>query len=197
MVSKELVGTRIRQARVGQRKTLKDVEATSGFSSTHISEIERGRTSPTIGALIRIAHALDKDPSYFIEERQLEEVCVTTPEERPAEIIGLGFSGSDYRVLSLTRGILGGRLLAYDLTLQAKGAVSFHHLPESGDLGLVCLAGSCRLIMGGDAVPFGVGDSLHMVVDEGSLVLEGDGEAPAQILIVMDPKEAIAQGTPP
>ena len=83
MVSKELVGTRIRQARLGQRKTLKDVEAASGFSSTHISEIERGRTSPTIGALIRIANALDKDPGFFIEERELDEVCITSPENRP------------------------------------------------------------------------------------------------------------------
>jgi type IV pilus assembly protein PilB len=54
--------------------TLKNVETLSGLSSTHISEIERGMTSPTIGALIRIAHALKKDPSYFIEERKLIEV---------------------------------------------------------------------------------------------------------------------------
>jgi transcriptional regulator with XRE-family HTH domain len=192
MVSKELVGTRIRQVRTKQRKTLKDVEAASGFSSTHISEIERGRTSPTIGALIRIAHALDKDPSFFIEERELEEVCVTSQEARPATVVGLDFSGSGLQVESLTRGILGGRLLAYEVALEHEGTAQVRNLPESGDLCITCLSGACEISIGERSVPFEQGDSLHVGVEDARISFHGsNGQGGARILVVIDPKEAI------
>jgi transcriptional regulator with XRE-family HTH domain len=191
MVSKELVGTRIRQVRTKQRKTLKDVEAASGFSSTHISEIERGRTSPTIGALIRIAHALDKDPSFFIEERELEEVCVTSQEARPASVIGLDFSGTGVQVESLTRGILGGRLLAYEVTLEERGTAQVRNLPESGDLCLNCLSGNCEISVGERTVPFERGDALHVAVEDAKISLHAGTGQGAHVLVVIDPKEAI------
>ena len=191
MVSKELVGTRIRQARLGQRKTLKDVEGASGFSSTHISEIERGRTSPTIGALIRIADALDKDPGFFIEERELDEVCITSPENRPAKTPGLDVEGAEVRVDSLTRGILGGRLLAFEITLEPGAQAALRRLPENGDICLVCLEGECSLQMGEETVPFAPTSSLHVCVEEAEVILHGAADARGRVLALLDPKEAI------
>ena len=192
MVSKELVGSRIRQIRLAQRKTLKQVEARSGFSSTHISEIERGRTSPTIGALIRIAFALDKDPSYFIEERELDEVCITSPENRPARTLGLVFAGEGFRVDGLTRGVLGGRLLAYEIALEPGGEAHPEKLPDSGDICLTCVEGECSLVLGGELVSFGVGSSLHHCVDEGVIALKAHPHLPARVIVFLDPKEAIS-----
>ena len=63
MMTKEQLGTRIRSVRKERGLTLKELERVSGFSATHISEIERGKTSPTIGALVRISNALGKDTS--------------------------------------------------------------------------------------------------------------------------------------
>ena len=51
MLSKADLGSRLRDVRKTQSLTLKQLERTSGFSATHISEIERGKTSPTIGAI--------------------------------------------------------------------------------------------------------------------------------------------------
>jgi transcriptional regulator with XRE-family HTH domain len=192
MVSKELVGSRIRQIRLAQRKTLKDVEARSGFSSTHISEIERGHTSPTIGALIRIAHALDKDPSYFIEERELEEVCITGPESRPARAAGLDLRGSSFEVEALTRGVLGGRLLTFELWLEPDAEVAPQRLPESGDVCLVCLEGECSLLIDGKPMEFQAGSSLHFCVEDAAFSLRGIEGQRARIAIILDPKEAIS-----
>ena len=191
MVSKELVGTRIRQARLGQRKTLKDVEGASGFSSTHISEIERGRTSPTIGALIRIADALDKDPGFFIEERELDEVCITSPENRPTLTPGLDLDGPGACLDSLTRGILGGRLLAFEINIEPGAEVAVRHLPEIGDLCLVCLEGDCSLLLSENSMPFGPGSSLHVCVEEAGLTLQGAPDTKCRVLAFLDPKEAI------
>jgi transcriptional regulator with XRE-family HTH domain len=192
MVSKEMVGNRIRQIRQQQRKTLKDVEAHSGFSSTHISEIERGRTSPTIGALLRIARALDKDPSYFIEERELDEVCITSPESRPTHTPGLELRGQGFALEALTRGVLGGRLLTFELSVEPGAEVTPQKLPEAGDVCIVCLEGECRLVIGEKPVPFTAGSSLHLSVEEAKFSLQGGEMSAARILVVFDPKEAIS-----
>ena len=118
MLDKEKVGHRIRQVRTEQQKTLRDVESASGFSSTHISEIERGRTCPTIGALIQIADALEKDPSYFIEERELQEIVVTSPGRRAnVDPNFFDIEGTGILLESLTPGILGGRLMIMEMIL--------------------------------------------------------------------------------
>jgi transcriptional regulator with XRE-family HTH domain len=56
--------------------TLRQVAATAGLSATHISEIERGHTTPTVGALLRVAVALGKEPHYFLETERLPEVSL-------------------------------------------------------------------------------------------------------------------------
>lgn len=60
------IGRRIRQIRSEKGLTLKQIEAGFGISATHVSEIERGRTSPTVGVLSRIALALGVRPSHLI-----------------------------------------------------------------------------------------------------------------------------------
>ena len=47
----KLLGRRVRRIRQDKGLTLKQIEAKVGVSATHISEIERGKTSPTIQAV--------------------------------------------------------------------------------------------------------------------------------------------------
>ncbi len=192
MVTRETVGARIREVRTAKRKTLKDVEAVSGFSSTHISEIERGRTSPTVGALIRIAQALDKDPSFFIEERILDEVCVTSAEDRPPAAAAIQCSGSGYRVDGLTRGVLGGRMLTCELIVEPSGAVSFEQLPEFGDLLLYCVSGQCDISVEGRAQPFHEGDSLHLEAPRSGISVRGGPDQETFIVVIVDPQESVS-----
>ncbi len=82
MPTKEEVGRRVRMARFRRDMTLKEVATRSGMSATHISEIERGKTSPTIGALQRIASALDERPAHFVEERDAPLAVLTRKDDR-------------------------------------------------------------------------------------------------------------------
>ena len=84
------LGTRVRRIRHERGLTLKQIEAKVGVSATHISEIERGNTSPTIGALDRIAGALGVLPSYLIDIPAMPEIRVQHPEERKALQMGQG-----------------------------------------------------------------------------------------------------------
>ncbi len=191
MVSKELVGERIRQVRTAQRKTLKDVENQSGFSSTHISEIERGRTSPTIGALIRIARALDKDPSFFIEEREVEEICVSSQDNRPDGAKAVTVTGTGIQISCMTTGILGGRLLAYEIFVEpeANGHVEF--IPQAGDLCLTCVKGACGLLSGSHVMALEEMDCMHVAAADAAFTIRGNGEEPSHLVVFLDPREAI------
>ncbi|MBI1796276.1 MAG: helix-turn-helix transcriptional regulator [Candidatus Eisenbacteria bacterium] len=108
------VGRRIRKIRSSRRLTLQQIARAAGLSATHLSEVERGRTSLTIGALVRIAAALGREPAYLIEpdERQdvahqLFEMC---PVLRPVP-------GASAAVLS--PGIPGSRMFPYRIRFDA------------------------------------------------------------------------------
>jgi transcriptional regulator with XRE-family HTH domain len=119
------LGRRIHRLRGELHLTLKQVQEVSGLSATHLSEIERGRTSPTIGALTRVARALGRDASYFIEAEELPDVA-HLPRERLS-----GFTTPDgAQVTPLTPGVPGSCLFAYRLSLDAGAARSFSLLAQ-------------------------------------------------------------------
>jgi len=76
------LGERIKKLRLAQNLTLKELEAKAGVSATHLSEIERGLTSPTVGAVARVARALGEDPALLVIERAGARLAVVRRAER-------------------------------------------------------------------------------------------------------------------
>jgi transcriptional regulator with XRE-family HTH domain len=158
IVETEELGRRIRKLRLERRMTLKQVERAAGLSATHLSEIERGRTSPTIGALVRIARALEKDTSYFIERDERSDVAHL---QRDQAVRLQPAPGVEAR--SLTPGIPGSRLFAYRITLT----------PGSGRSGELLLPAE---EVEGEALYFVRQGSVRSFFGEAEVVLEpGDG----------------------
>lgn len=77
----KLLGRRVRRIRQDKGLTLKQIEAKVGVSATHISEIERGKTSPTIQALEKIASALEVLPSHLIDLPPVSKPAVLRRQE--------------------------------------------------------------------------------------------------------------------
>ncbi|MEJ2720955.1 MAG: XRE family transcriptional regulator, partial [bacterium] len=156
MLDKLELGKRIKKIREEKHLTLKNIEAAASISATHISEIERGKTSPTLGALIRIAKALGKDPSYFIEEEELGDVCLVTLENRIQESLK-GGAGTLER---LTSSIPGGRLQACVITLA--GGRSHRGEPHShrGNEAALVLSGKLLFSVGGEECELSEGDAI-------------------------------------
>lgn len=179
MISKEDLGARIRGVRKERGLTLKELEAASGFSATHISEIERGKTSPTVGALLRIARALEKDPSYFLEEEQLSEVAVTRQDRRPP----LPEERTQARGEYLSPGIPGGRLNAYLLRLDPgeDGTVVYDAHP--GEEAIYVLEGKVEVTLGDRQLTAGPGDTVHYAADR-SHGFRNAGASPVQLLLI-------------
>jgi len=179
MLSKADLGNRIRTVRKQRRFTLKELERSSGFSATHISEIERGKTSPTIGALVRIAQALGKEPSYFLEEEQLSEIALVRRDDRRPLTSAVTQVDGEF----LTPGIPGGRLNAYLLTIQPGGEQEFNYPAHPGEEAAYLLEGEVRFVVGDTTYAMHPGDVIHYSPDRshGFRVL---GDTPARFLFV-------------
>lgn len=157
MPDKAELGRRIRKSREEKHLTLKSIEAAAGISATHISEIERGKTSPTLGALLRIAHALKRDPAYFLEEEDLGTVSLVTLENRIREPLA-NRSGTLER---LTTCIPGGRLQACIVTLEPGMARREEKHTHFGNEAAVVLSGSIRFLVGEGSFELDEGDAIH------------------------------------
>lgn len=159
MPTKSELGRRIREERLRQSLTLKDVQSRSGISATHISQIERGITWPTVNVLDKIAKALSKQTSFFLEDIELPDVCISS-------------SGSREMILSerprlvlrpLTLGIPGGRLHFYSLVADPSSKdddFPFIHSHEGDECGRV-LSGKIQVKVGDQIFTLKAGECIH------------------------------------
>lgn len=113
------LGDRVRRLRTARGVTLKQVEAAVGVSATHVSEIERGKTSPTIGALAKIASALKVDMAFLLEAPPADRVHVSRPDDRCALTMG----GGALELVPLSNPEIGIELSVFDIRLSENAAV--------------------------------------------------------------------------
>jgi transcriptional regulator with XRE-family HTH domain len=186
-VDAETLGQRIRDLRSNMRMTLKQVEQQSGLSATHLSEIERGRTSPTIGALVRIARAMGKDASFFLETDERADVGLLLRDE--VQALG-SFAGA--KVEALTPGIPGGALCAYRMQLPPGGETfvlgSRHALTR--DVILTLRSGRVAVDVRCAQVVLEAGDTLQATLGD-AIRIQAQGDATADLhMVTSEPLEA-------
>jgi transcriptional regulator with XRE-family HTH domain len=151
------LGARIKRIRKARGLTLKDIEARSQVSATHISEIERGKTSPTIGALSRIAAALGKDTAFFLETQNLDDVSRIKYEDRVRT--DLKTTRGYYQHLS--HGIPGGRLQVYRLHLEGGASLQYTRATQEGEATVLCEQGDVDFVLDTQTFTLHTGDSIH------------------------------------
>lgn len=173
MPSVEEVGTRLKEVRRQKNMTLKQVAESSGMSPTHISEIERGKTSPTVGALRKIAMALGKDTAFFVEDTPLPRVSVVKKEDRQTVLLP-GSDDTFVTARALTTGIPAGRVKVV-LVDHEKGGERLGHAHE-GEEAILVLRGEARVKVGDEEFVVGNGDCLHYSAkEEHSATFTGEG----------------------
>ncbi len=152
------LGSRIKAARLSRHLPMRAVAQMAGVSVTHISQIERGRNCPTIGALARIASALGTTLHYFLEAEPLPEVRLAlrggTPEIRPNQ------GRSRLHGSWISEGISGGRIHVVRGTLAPAGKT------DAGETFWVpalqtfyVLGGRLEILVGQDRYAFSAGDA--------------------------------------
>lgn len=181
--SNEELGRRIRILRVTRGLTLKELEQRGGISATHVSEIERGHASPTIGALGRIARALGVRPAYLVEPSVLPPVAWSRAggNGRCARI-----GGAELQPLggAVPRAAIGAHLLR--LPAREPGTAHRH----GGEEWVTVLEGAVEARIEGRAWLLRAGDSLHFHAHR-EHAYANRTPAPAVLLVVHHPRPAL------
>jgi len=151
------LGRRVKQLRLQKGMTLKEIESKVGVSATHVSEVERGKTSPTVGALCKIASALGVNASYLIDFPLGQQVSVTRPGTRPILV------AADEHVSAeiLTREQPYADITFLLVTIQAERTTPFVREARPGDKFLHCIDGLLEVMVGDKTFILRKGDSLH------------------------------------
>jgi len=150
------LGRRIRELRTRMNLTLKDIEARVDVSATHVSEIERGKTSPTVGALARIAEALRVEPSRFLGGDDLPDHELL----RAGEQLRVAFARDQCEMTALSAPVRGQDLSA-GLMRWAPMAQEPPLRSYEGEHFISVLEGELLLEIGNERVLLRPGDCVH------------------------------------
>lgn len=182
MLEKRELGLRIRRARKDRSYTLKELEARAGVSATHLSEIERGLTSPSIQVLVKIATALNRPPKFFLERTWLDSVSRVSLENRPAPLA----AGEGAMVQPLTTGVAGHRLGLCLLRLEPGAHNEVEEPAHEGDEAVLVLSGSVKVLLDGREIALDAGDSLHWSCNQPHVIRNASSVAVAELAWTAD-----------
>ncbi len=178
MPTKEEVGSRVRMARFRRNMTLKEVAQRSGMSATHISEIERGKTSPTIGALQRIAAALYERSAHFVEERDTPLAVLTKRRER-ADVFFCDVEGQVHGTQRVNDDPPWATLRLFRST--SSPGERAERAPQAGEVVILTLRGMIRVTVGNESHVMREGDTIQFPLENG-YTIETLGEEESEAL---------------
>ena len=177
------VGRRIKQYRQKLNLTLKEIESRVDVSATHVSEIERGKTSPTIGALTKIARAFEVDPSLFLSKDDLEDVQVTRHRDR----VRIRYEHTRMEARPLTAPVRDQQLSAAYVEWEpgmSESDTSVRH--HAGEEFIYVLEGAVEVKVRDQTVLLREGDSLHFKANLPHRIVNRFAE-PCRAVLVLTP----------
>ena len=111
------IGRRIRAHRKANGLTLKQLGEKVGCTDAYLSQVERGRVSPSISSLKKIAQALQTKITDFFVESENDEPVVLSPDQR----VTLTLKRWNAKIESLLRNPRDKRMHPFFTTIQPGG----------------------------------------------------------------------------
>ena len=149
------VAHQLRQLRDAQQMSLRALAKRSGLSANALSMIERGRVSPSVSTLYKVAGALGVPMSrFFGEQPTLQDIVMVRADERSRVpfVRGLweGLGGERF----------SGPVEPFLLTLEAGGSSGNSTMVHTGREFVFCLRGSLEYLVERERFELAAGDSL-------------------------------------
>ena len=149
------IGERLRELREARNISMRTLATKSGLSANALSMIERGRASPSVSTLYKLADALGVSiTSFFGSDSERKQVVFLKGDERPR--------------VSFTRGVfegLGGehfvgRVEPFILTLESSANSGPRSMTHTGHEFVFCLRGKLEYQVERQIFDLEAGDSL-------------------------------------
>lgn len=175
-----LLGRKIRDLRLRRGLTVQQLATASRLSKGFISQVENGRTSPSLATLRDLAGALSTSVAYLVvEEEQVPHVVRAV--DRPRVHVGGNTSKVELLSAQPKRNL---ELLMAELPpgMSAGDKRHYHH----GEECLLCIEGRISVACGDHRLVLETGDSCHY---DGRVphAIENCGPGIARVLIAMTP----------
>jgi transcriptional regulator with XRE-family HTH domain len=149
------VAARLRELREGQGMSMRALAQRSGLSANALSMIERGRASPSVSTLTKLATALGVSVTEFFGQAQTrQDVVLVRSDERTR----VPFTRGLWEGLGGER--FSGRVEPFLLTLEAGGSSGQQSIVHTGHEFVHCLRGKLEYLVQEKRFDLGPGDSL-------------------------------------
>ncbi|MFM8322772.1 MAG: helix-turn-helix domain-containing protein [Chloroflexota bacterium] len=173
------VGARLRQLRTERDMSMRALARASGLSTNALSMIERGRTSPSVSTLYKLAEALEVPiTAFFRLEPPRQAIVFRRSSERKRVTVNQGiWEGLGGEAFS-------GRMEPFLMTLEPECGSGPFGMLHSGSEFVICLSGQ---------VEYEVENQLYQLMPGDSLLFAAQhrhrwhnlGHTPAQVLVVL------------
>jgi transcriptional regulator with XRE-family HTH domain len=154
-ISPIALGSKIRALRQRQKRTLDAIAATAGISKPFLSQIERGRATPSLTSLDGIAKSLGVAVQYFLDTpSEARSVC------RADQLKYFGLPESANLFAHMTN-LSDARLLDPILVRMPRGEKRAETIMNAGEKFLYVVAGQIALTLDEETHVLRTGDSAH------------------------------------
>ncbi len=148
-------GLRLKELRAARGMSMRSLAAKSGLSANAVSMIERGKTSPSVSTLYKLADALGIPiTGFFGSQSEKQSVILVKADERPrvpfARGVWEGLGGERFT----------GRVEPFVLTLESGASSGPHMMAHGGHEFVYCLRGNLEYLVENQGYLLVAGDSL-------------------------------------
>jgi len=151
----EDVGSRLRQVRRSQHRTLHDVAVAAQITESFLSQVERAKVSASVATLRRIAIVLGVTIGDLFQDRPTRQPTVLRAESRPTLVFGL--LGRKYHLQTVPDRSFESMLVEFDPG-GSTGDEPYTH--EDSEEMLLILEGNIKLQLGDAIFALGPDDSI-------------------------------------
>jgi transcriptional regulator with XRE-family HTH domain len=156
------IGPKIRELRRQKDFSLQQLAERSGVSAAAIHKIERNGMVPTVTTLMKIAGALNRSVSYFVEEQEEAKPAVFIPANERRGV----FTSKEGLELRGITGPYGRFLMAGAIATIKPGATSGPKpMEHPGEELILMLSGALTFEIDGEEYRLKRGDALHFRTD--------------------------------
>ncbi len=149
------VGVRLRELREARSISMRSLATKSGLSANALSMIERGRTSPSVSTLYKLADALGVPiTEFFGPQADKQDILLIKADERTR----VPFSRGVWEGLGGER--FSGRVEPFILTLESGASSGQHTMVHTGHEFVFCLRGQLEYLVEKQYFHLDAGDSL-------------------------------------
>lgn len=149
------VGDRLRELRAERNISMRGLATKSGLSANALSMIERGRTSPSVSTLYKLADAMGVNiTAFFGQPFERQGVVFMKATERPRISFQRGI-WEDLGGLNFT-----GHMEPFVLTLDNGGGSGLNAMVHTGHEFVFCLRGNLEYLVENEVFLMEPGDSL-------------------------------------